>query len=1349
MNKRRIQLCCLVACSIIVTIVSVQPDSALTSAPTPTPDNFRRILETRVQLAPRASRAHQLEALDPEKVYSFAFSIPAPENLRSQDRIAVTIRDRSRSIVTKTIHVGDPDLYTLFRPRTAGATITVSGIALALAPIEYRITVLEWPGSTSATTTIEAEPNDSWREANQIALGQTVWAGADDKPYILPLGQEDEARGRAPYQQKTSTAQGPTHDRLPEGGIDWFTFNYDSEKSSLVFFEVELPERDNIPVDVSVYKIEDGEAKLYERGSDPVSPPHEVQALPGNKFTTRTVSRGTYYIRVDANHPFYQLRTSIYEPPPYSDPGRAVRAGVDYLLSAGDSWHANTPRHGGIVNRVSNIHAETSTCIACHATHFTTRGALIAKQNGYPIEKRPQLQFLTERLYNNPRPFYGHPDASWSRVISAAANVSSRLAALLNLYETEVSGERRVAVLKGVGGYLKIYYKGRMTLPKDESNGNTPLVSTYEVAFYSWRVFDELYRQTGDEESRQYRDQVRGLLEEDQHKNVIDLCYQTIALATIDRVAYADKIRRNSERLLSLQRADGQWSMLFESDSPAVEFQTGQSLYALALAGYSRNDPRILKGLKFLLTRQQEFGGWFDPRQSYENFRTPFRETQFAVMALSEFYKGPVAAHGWNAGPFPKTIADNDPRVSLEKTDGIWENPGQSIIGELRGALGSAEALVRLSAAVALGRTGGVESLGPLVTALDDPQKSVQIAAARAIRQIAERNQAGFDEISRAMKSTRGRARWGATRIFSQHFSALTQRRELAERLILLETDPLITVRMQATKALSQWFYWTRDVTLRDRIADTFVARMAVREHPWMRRNLLEGFYSIADENVRYLYDNWIALIAEPGDRERAIRGHRDASQRMAERIARGLIAGNELQREGLLEGLTEFHLRTGDSANAGRYTRIGNDTETVRFYQEGATALEGALVGMLRSPKAERRKQAIIAAYTLRETQLLKLPLLVMERLADTDAAVRDVSEEFYRTLPLKVEQSNRGRAIATLRKLLTSDRDEAKIAALDRVGVLDAESAARAGFAAGIKALVTTADSRVAPAALRALGGFPELVRDPTLQERVAAALSSSELELQRAGVQLVLKRAELRSLRPIAAALDTLFQSADPARRRMILSLITVEYRVEDDLRLLNLIVESLRDRDEQVRLSALGLVRRVNVLQSNPAVRAAVALLMKDANERIQGQAIALYQGADAAKVAIDGRDAGRVLDYQFFVRRVMPILERKGADGNACVNCHSTHAIFRLQEPGPGGYTEERLRENYTSALKVVDLSTPESSFILRKPISNPDQEGVVGAKKLSHGGGQRWVGTDDPSYRTILEWINGARIERE
>ena len=1367
---RRIQFLSLIVFSLVGLTASLSPRIA-SVAGSASKDGFKKLVDVREQIAARATRTVPVNAARAGRLYSLVVSLPAPASLAERDGISVTLRDDQRVIARKTLHQGDPDLYTLFQVSSNHPRVEM--MSAAGTSIEYSITVLEWPESKADQTTVEAEPNETWREANEFKLGQTVWASADDKPYIQPLNDATPARGTVPYAQQPEL----TTDRLPEGGLDWFTFTYEGDTPKLVHFELELLERDNLPVAVSVFTVEGGEAKVYERGVDPVTPPHEVQALPGNKFTTRSITKGKYYVRVDANHPFYQLRTAVYDLPPYKDPRQAVRAGMDYIVSAGDSWHANTPRHGGLVNRVSSTHHETQLCIACHATHFSTRAELTAKSNGYAVSKRSSLQFLTERLANNPRPFYGFPEASWTNVISASANVMSRLAVLVNQYDQEFTGERRLSLLKGVAGYLKIYYKGRTVLPNDESNGNTPLVSTYEVAFYSWKVFDELFRATSENEYREYRDLLRSLLEQDKIKNNADLCYQTIAFATIDRAAYADKIKRNAERILSLQRPDGQWSMLFEKDSPSVEFQTYHCLYALALAGYSPDQPQIARSLKFCLERQQEFGGWFDPKQSYENFRTPFRETQFAVMALSEFYKSGKenVRTGSPSGvdPGPRQLVAGDAVMRLQQIDNVWNVPPLQTRLDLVAALDSEEPMIRMAAAAALGRTRAIEAIKPLRRLLGDSSKLVQIAAAQALRRDGlaikaqlsglgnnhdpQRNFPGEaegaevkDPILAALNSSDERTRWGATRIFAQHFKYLTSHTQLADKLIGQLSDPYILVRMQAAKSLTQWFYWTTDEALKDRLTEAFIARLAVPEHPWMRRNLLEGFYSLADENVRYLYNNWIGNLAQKEDRDQATAGHHEASRRMAERLAHALETGNELQRKGLLRGLTEFHLRSGGYPDAGRYTRIGNDIETVVFYAEGAPAMERALAPFINSPDATRRQQAILAAYTLRDNTLVNLPLLVMQRLNDPDAKVRSVTNEFYKSLPLKVVEQNRREAVKVLRELLASQYPEAQIAALDRLKTLDQNFARSEQFDLEVKNFVLQsdrlADKRLASAALRSLADFPSLANAPEVQQRIAASLKSSDENLLRASLQLVLLKPELRELPVIAAALDELLKTQTAAKRKLILDLITPDLPVENDLRIISLTAESLEDADENVRSAALNAVRRVKALQANAAIRTGLAKLTKDPNQRLQELAMAMYQGQDSGVALAQNNHAEKLLDYGFFVARVMPLLARKGPDGNACVNCHDTHTIFRLTKPDASGhFTEEQFRDSYRSALKVVDLATPENSLILRKPTGDASQEGLIGAKKTPHGGGQRWQGVTDPAYQAVLEWINGAK----
>jgi hypothetical protein len=99
------------------------------------------------------------------------------------------------------------------------------------------------------------------------------------------------------------------------------------------------------------------------------------------------------------------------------------------------------------------------------------------------------------------------------------------------------------------------------------------------------------------------------------------------------------------------------------------------------------------------------------------------------------------------------------------------------------------------------------------------------------------------------------------------------------------------------------------------------------------------------------------------------------------------------------------------------------------------------------------------------------------------------------------------------------------------------------------------------------------------------------------------------------------------------------------------------------------------------------------------------------------------------DESYFRGYVQPILEKRGKDGYACVQCHASHAIFT---------------GSFASALSVVNLENAEESLILKKPTSSAESEGVVGAKATAHGGGVRFE-KDSPEYNTILNWIRGAK----
>jgi hypothetical protein len=884
------------------------------------------------------SESIELTGLRSDAQYSLLYAAQTLEGLPDGARIELRLSQGAVILAAKILHAGDADFYTQFRvPSDGAASLAIRSTA---ASGRYTLQVNRWTQSEF----VRRGPNARWQDAMEIALGSTVFASADDTPYI-PL----------PGAKRAAVVEEEAH-------THWYRLRF-SGPPRLVFFQLELMERDNIPVDISVHRATEGGIEEFFQGEDPVTLPHEVQALPGNKFTPRLLEEpGVYYVAVRAAHPEYKLRTRVYDPPPYRDPQAAVRTALDYLLGSGDSWHANTPRRGGTLSRVDAVHQETSLCVACHVTHFTQRAQLYATRQGYPVVQRQQLQFMTERFYQNPRPLYGFEDdgAVWSRMISAGANVLGRMSHLLRLFEDFVSGEPRPGYHAGVTRYMEPYYTGRDKLPADETNGNTPLVSAHEVAWYAW---------ANNQDPR-----LPDLIAKGEVKNMVDLCYQTLALADIDKQRYSEKIAANAKRILSLQREDGQWAMRFQAKEPVAEFQTGHALWALHAAGIPASHPQVAKGLQYLLERQQPWGGWLDPLQSYENFRTPFRETQMAVLALSAYYPKGERKAGWDTAPVASL--SGDPVRLLQQLDDVWEAPSAAVIAQIEAATRSNDALIRQAAVEAMGRLGKL----PDTALLGDPSKMVQRTAAWATRQAFTRNLAlPRTALAEALGSGQSRTRWGATRTFHTHFAALATDESLATALLGRMKDPVAVIRMDAVRSLWQLWYWNASDAVREPIESTMLAALGHEKHPWVRQNLRHAIYNLGDENIRYLYNNWVPGLARQEDRDRVIAGRLRLEARLASKVAVVLETAPAAHKQELLRALTEYPLRRADiydlQADLAQhappvYNRIGNDVEQITFFGDSAETFARALRPLLDDPDPETRRLAGNAVLLVRETR-------------------------------------------------------------------------------------------------------------------------------------------------------------------------------------------------------------------------------------------------------------------------------------------------------------------------------------------------------------------------------------------
>jgi hypothetical protein len=195
-------------------------------------------------------------------------------------------------------------------------------------------------------------------------------------------------------------------------------------------------------------------------------------------------------------------------------------------------------------------------------------------------------------------------------------------------------------------------------------------------------------------------------------------------------------------------------------------------------------------------------------------------------------------------------------------------------------------------------------------------------------------------------------------------------------------------------------------------------------------------------------------------------------------------------------------------------------------------------------------------------------------------------------------------------------------------------------------------------------------------------------------------------------------------------------------------LNTVLASLRNKDANVSAAALDVLRKVKGVEQRPDFRAAMEQLQNSSNPRLKLIAVSVLQGKKVTD-ALKDVQPGSVLDFNYFVTKIEPILATPGADGKACVFCHASHVIFKLRPPNDQGvFSDQDSEENYKYAMHVVDINNPTQSLVLIKPTRPTDSAGNVGDYLATHNGGQRWHGNEDSwQYRTILEWVRGGRLE--
>jgi HEAT repeat protein len=1385
------------------------------------------------QTAPPAVREIKLGEARPGALYALTLSVQDPVQLQGSDAVLATVKDAQGEIKSKWLHTADLDFYLTLRPRGAGpvtvslsaaSTIHVQEISATLHKILQAATPVASNVSDIQPGVIAAAPNDSWKNAQPFELGQTIYGSDDERPYA-PSKSEDAYAAMLK-------------------GFQWFKFTFHEKEPRLVYFVLNVTDRD-VPLDVDIFQL----------GKDAAGQPDVVpfntgefvyqieatQNYPGlYKFRTRILQPGqVYYVRVDSNHPAYQLHTYEFPVPPYSDPHQAVRTGMDFLVNMGDSWLSNTPRRGAVSLRTTMQHSETQLCIACHSAQFTTRGYLTAVQKGYAPTQRSALEFLTDRIYNNARPLYGEANTNWVRVIYSARTVASRLPVITSAYEQNVTHDPpRAHFDVPYAEFLKIHYKGVTTMPGNETDGCEPDISPFEIATQSWKTFNLVYNQTHNPEWLTERDNVEHLAIAYEPLNMIDLNWKIQFLSAVNRAKYAAQINRLIDQLYSYETPEGGWPYPFDKKAKPADFISYNSVLALAQAGRRpETDEHLARAVKAMMAAQRPEGSWEgDP--VYQGFNTPFRATQFAVMSLATLYPGTTKEKNWDAAyPTPPTeLAKNNLPLLLAQLDQYWDLAPEPVLRQIRQlVVKSDQPLAREAAARALGHMADPGAMPVLIQGLGDPTKMVQISSAYAIRMVLSRRQKvapeGRKMLAAALASPNARTRWGAARVFNQHFKDLTGDPDLLAALENDLNDPVPFVRFEAASGLWRWYYWQVDKPdVRRSTLEALATHLNTEQDPMVRRGLQESVYDLLDENTGYL-TAWVRASSQDEDKERIGKGYEAAVRDQAQMLAKVLREGTPLGREAILNSLWDFHIRhyalpplnantvaVGLPAVLTKYvsglpdlhrpgyeyppyreavnfkydvhngffqTRVGNDSDLIHFFKSSGPELENALLACLQGSDDSMKIEVLKAGSTLSEAGDERFTLAALNLSEDPNPEVRQTVRYVYQdgqrgVLNLDTPAAPDPALVSKVVEILKHQNPDSQAVVLPLLAALPNDSpwGQQAPVMDSLRSLL---EEQPRPAnyaqVLSAASSFKSLMLEPDLQRQVLAGLNDQNPEIQRAAVQISLEH--FLSDPQTAALVKTDFANLNTSGLTILMeevgdpkfmsrhlgvaggavsqdqkyflskNLVSVKGPdLVDNPIVLDTVLASLHNPDSNVRAASLDVLRQVKNVEQRPDFHAAMEQLQNSRNPRLKLIATNVLQGKKLSE-ALKDVQPGSVLDFNYFVTKIEPILATPGQDGKACVFCHASHVIFKLSPPNAAGvFSPQDSEENYRYAMHVVDINNPTRSLVLIKPTRPTDSAGNVGDYLATHNGGQRWHGNESSwQYQTILKWIRGGRLE--
>ncbi len=297
-------------------------------------------------------------------------------------------------------------------------------------------------------------------------------------------------------------------------------------------------------------------------------------------------------------------------------PRRAAQEGLNWLEPGSLAWQ------------------KSNRCFGCHVQTHALIGLSIARQNSYRTspESMARLQsFLSAGVGKD-----GTLPPEWAGTAFTTAHYMGLWMSYCDRYTDFPHRE----VLARMAGRLITSQEESGFFPNDHHD---PPIDQGEVmaTVNSLLCIERAWRITGD---RKFRDSLeKGLawLRGATVNTTQDRIFQLMGLSLLDKENSKSLIRQKRRDLLAQQHPDGGWSELPAMESNA--YATGEALYALKVTGMSVADGRFMKGVQYLMDRQQLFGSWrCDHSQSLRP--SDYAPTMWAVIGLAGSFESFVVS---------------------------------------------------------------------------------------------------------------------------------------------------------------------------------------------------------------------------------------------------------------------------------------------------------------------------------------------------------------------------------------------------------------------------------------------------------------------------------------------------------------------------------------------------------------------------------------------------------------------------------------------------------------------------------------------------------------------------------